>query len=406
MTPTVLIVSSQARSVDSGVGTYANMILRGLMAEGSADVTIATWGGEVSVDRYPGCDWIDLGMKPDFDPTPGCFWTLGRRLVQRLQRDVRTFDVVHFLDAREGYAFVQSSMCRDSRVIGTVHDDYAAQVSWNPGHYLGHAADPWSRYLFHHGQKRLEKQCYSKFDLLMVNSAATAETVCREYRLDRQKMTPASLTVNVDVSDIEIEELSGAPNLVFSGGNFYRKGLDVCIRALPDLLTDYPDLKLHVVGACRSMPKIRKLVDTLNVSASVEFYGQVGPARMASLMGGADAFVMPSRTEALGLVYLEAFRAGVPVVAGNHGGVTEIVRDRKSGLLVTPGSPSAFSEAVRALLGSEDLRSQVVQGGFEVLLERTPDHLVGQTLSAYGFDNRDRVDSATQDRDSTLASAH
>jgi len=385
MTPAVLIVSSQARSVDSGVGTYANMILRGLSQDGSTDVTVATWGDELSADRYPGFDWMDLGSKPRFDPSPGCFWTLGWRLAQHLQATGRKFDLVHFLDAREGHAFMRSPLREGCRVIGTVHDDYAALVSWRPTHYMGKAADPWRRFFFHRWQKRLERKCYLQFDHLMVNSRATLETVQREYALDRGRMTPISLTVEPDVGDIAIEQLAGAPNLVFSGGNFYRKGLDVCIRALPELVAEFPSLVLHVVGACHSASKIRRLVRRLGLSASVKFYGQVGPERMASMIGGADLFVMPSRTEALGLVYLEAFRAGVPVLAGSRGGVTEIVRDRISGVLVAPGSSESLADGVRMLLGSEELRRQVVQGGFDILSDRTPDRLVSETLAAYGL---------------------
>lgn len=387
MTLAVLIVSSQARSVDSGVGTYAGMILGGLAAAapGSAKVTVATWGSELHVDRYPGFGWIDLGMKPRFDPSPGGFWTLGRRLVQHLQSSGRKFDVVHFLDAREGHALVGTPLSEGCEVIGTVHDDYAALVTWRPTHYLGKAADPWRRFLFHRWQRRLEKRSYPRFDLLMVNSRATGETIRRAYDLDPGRMIPVSLTVEPELGATRIEKLSGLPSLVFAGGNFYRKGLDVCMRALPDLLEDFPALKFHVVGSCRSAGKIRKLVDRLGVSASVSFYGQVEPERMASMIRGADALVMPSRTEALGLVYLEAFRAGTPVVAGDRGGVAEIVRDRCSGVLVSPESPTSLANGIRLLLRSEELRRRVIKGGFDVLASRTPDRLIRETLAAYGL---------------------
>ncbi len=392
MTPAVLIVSSQARSVHSGVGTYANMILRGLATDGTAAVTVATWGDEISADRYPGFGWIDLGARPRFDPSPGSFWTLGRRLVQQLRATEQRFDVVHFLDAREGHAFVRSPLRQGCEVIGTVHDDYAARLSWRPTHYLGQAADPWRRYLFHRWLRRLERRCYSRFDMLMVNSLATGETVRRAYGLQSGRLLPISLTVEPDISDIEVEKLPGLPSLVFSGGNFYRKGLDVCIRALPGLLTEFPALKLHVVGSCRSAASIHELVGRVGVADSVVFYGQVEPSRMAGMIAGADALVMPSRTEALGLVYLEAFRAGVPVVAGDRGGVTEIVCDRCSGMLVTPDSPSSLADAIRLLLRSDDLRRRVIQGGFDVLAERTPQRLISETLAAYGLASCEEID--------------
>src|SRR5690606_23599612 len=138
-------------------------------------------------------------------------------------------------------------------------------------------------------------------------------------------------------------------------------------------------IRLHVAGECRSAPRIRQLAQELSVGDLVEFHGRVGPERMAAMFAGAGMFVMPSRTEALGLVYLEAFRAGVPVIAGDRGGVNEIVFDRKSGLLVTPGSPHALAEAVRMLVRDPALCRQLIEGGAEILAARRPERLLHET---------------------------
>ena len=233
--------------------------------------------------------------------------------------------------------------------------------------------------------QRLERSCYQKFDALMVNSEATGETLLREYAIDPERMSQVSLTVPPEPGEVAPEKLMGSPRLVFAGGNFYRKGLDVCLRALPELLLKFPTMMLHVVGTCRSEPSIRRLADRLDVAGSVRFHGQVEPRHVAGLLASADALVMPSRTEALGLVYLEAFRARVPVVAGDRGGVTEIVRDRRSGVVVSPDHPQMLAEGIDILLSNPELQRRVVQGGLEVLAERTPARLIEQTLAAYGL---------------------
>src|SRR5690606_15196984 len=104
-----------------------------------------------------------------------------------------------------------------------------------------------------------------------------------------------------------------------------------------------PGVRLHVAGTCRGEPSIRALVRRLGVGDAVVFHGRVPPDGMARQFAGADLFVMPSRTEALGLVYLEAFRAGTPVIAADRGGVTEIVRDGESGLVVPAGSVAGIA---------------------------------------------------------------
>jgi glycogen(starch) synthase len=385
----ILIVSSQVRTIHSGVGTYAAMIIRGLseLAE-EVEVTVATWDLEVDPGRYPELAWVGIGVLPKRDPTPGRFWTLGRRVVREFDRREFAFDVVHFLDAREGHAFVESDLARGVEVIGTVHDDYAALVGRNPLHYVGSAADPFRRFFFHRWLRQLEARTYPRFDRLLVNSQATAETVRLAYNLDPARLTQVTLTIDTDPLP-EPLSLVGQPSLVFVGGNFYRKGLDLCVEALADLTVEFPKIQLHVIGTCSSGPRIAGLARSLGVSGSIVFHGHLPPERAAAMMAGADIFVMPSRTEALGLVYLEAFRAGLPVIAGDRGGVTEIVRHGMSGLLITPGSSQELTDAVARLIHDPELCQLLTQGGRTVLAERTPERLIAETTAAYGLTTSD-----------------
>jgi len=386
----ILIVGSQVRTVHSGVGTYAAMILRGLSERADAvAVTVATWDDEIDRDRFPGFSWVGLGALPPWDPTPGRFWTLGRRLARAFERLEADFDAVHFLDARDGHAFVASGPARGVEVIGTVHDDYAARVGRNPLHYVGSAADPLRRFLFHRWLRRLEARTYPKFDRLLVNSLATGETVRQAYGLDPARLTPVTLTIDPEAGPAP-EPLAGEPSLVFVGGNFFRKGLDLCVEALADLTVEFPGLRLHVIGSCRSSGRIEARARGLGVADAIVFHGRRPPEQAAAMLAGADIFVMPSRTEALGLVYLEAFRAGVPVIAGDRGGVTEIVRHGMSGLLVTPGSAQELVEAVAKLARDPELRQLLARGGRTVLAERTPERLLAETTAAYGLEAAER----------------
>lgn len=378
---TVLIVTGQARTVHSGVGTYAGLLLDGLQDCRDLAVTVATWDGECAPERHPRLQWVGLGPAPRFDPTPGRFWSLGRAAARWLERSGRSFDVVHCLDARDGHLLVHRP--RTGRLVGTVHDDYAALVG-GPLHYFGKAADPWRRWCFHRWLQRVERKTYPGFDQLMVNSQATMATLRQRYGLPAALLTPVSLTIAPLPPAHRPLRLCGSPALLFSGGNFYRKGLDLCVRALPRLRQTFADVRLHVAGSCRSERSLRRLVRRLGVGPAVQFHGRVAPDRMAALLAAADVLVMPSRTEALGLVYLEAFRAGVPVVAGEHGGVTELVRHGESGLSVPPESPAAIAAAVTALLHDEALRWRLIDGGRALLAARTPERLRRETLACYG----------------------
>jgi glycosyltransferase involved in cell wall biosynthesis len=351
----MLIVSQQVKNVRSGVGTYARLLLQAL----DLRPTVATWTSEI--DPSLPAEWIDLGERPRFDPTPGAFWTLGRRVARAV---TRAFETVHFLDAREAHAWQGPG-----RLIGTVHDDYAAHAPRRPWGLVGRAADPLRRWAYYRWLERLERRTYARFNLLLANSRATASTLQDHYGAAHVQLIHLCVG-NAPESAGERVELAGDPALLFVGGNFYRKGLDVLLRALPLV----PGAHLHVAGHDRArMPD----------SPQVTYHGRVSPARVAQLMTSADQFVMPSRREALGLVYLEAARAGIPVIAGDRGGVRDIVKHLQSGLLVPIEDPEALAGAILLLQSDPALCDSLVRAARVELRARTPERLVKETLEAY-----------------------
>ncbi len=120
-----------------------------------------------------------------------------------------------------------------------------------------------------------------------------------------------------------------------------RKGQDMLIRALPRILDRVPDTLLMIVGGGDYAGRLRRLADTTGVSDSVLMAGSVPFPDLPAYYAAADVFAMPCRTrgrgldvEGLGIVYLEASAAGLPVVAGNSGGAPEAVLPGRTGVVV------------------------------------------------------------------------
>ena len=80
-------------------------------------------------------------------------------------------------------------------------------------------------------------------------------------------------------------------------------------------------------------------------------------------MLGATVFVMPSRIEPFGMVALEGWRAGVPIVVTSHGGPSEFVEDGVSGLVVDPYDREGLASALSSLLASGELRGRLAENG-------------------------------------------
>jgi glycosyltransferase involved in cell wall biosynthesis len=127
------------------------------------------------------------------------------------------------------------------------------------------------------------------------------------------------------------------------------------LQALAGLRSEAWELDLVGDGPLES--SLRRQAAALGIAGRVRFLGyQPDPA---SVLAGAQLFVLSSRSEAFPRSVLEAMRAGLPVVASAVGGVGEAVIDGVTGLLVPPGSPEALSAAIGELIRSAPRRQQL-----------------------------------------------
>ena len=136
-----------------------------------------------------------------------------------------------------------------------------------------------------------------------------------------------------------------------------RKGQDQLVLLWPDVLTHFPDATLVIVGggSRRFTARLRRLAGNL-ADDRIIFTGRVGEKHMSHMLHAADVFAMPCRTrgggldvEGLGIVYLEAQAAGIPVIAGRSGGAPETVTP-ESGIVVDGRSQQDILAALMALL--------------------------------------------------------
>jgi len=141
------------------------------------------------------------------------------------------------------------------------------------------------------------------------------------------------------------------------------KGHDELLAAMPSLLASHPETRLVVAGDGDDRPRLEAAAAAHGLADRVLFAGFVGEATLAELYRRAAAFVMPSRGDGFGLVYLEAMRAGLPVVAARGGAAEEVVADGTTGLLVDPASPEELTAALSRLLADPPLAARLGAAG-------------------------------------------
>lgn len=133
------------------------------------------------------------------------------------------------------------------------------------------------------------------------------------------------------------------------------KGVDVTIRALPEIAKAVPNVKYLVIGRGDDQPRLAKLSEELGVSDRVIFAGFVATEDLPNHYCLADAYVMPSQ-EGFGIVYLEAMACGVPVLSGDADGSADPLQDGQLGWRVPHRDPAAVAAACIEMLNANDPR--------------------------------------------------
>lgn len=131
------------------------------------------------------------------------------------------------------------------------------------------------------------------------------------------------------------------------------KGYDTVIQALPLLRLHFPKIQYLLVGLGDDIPRIRNMVSELGVQQHVIFCGYVPSEILPYYYNACDIFIMPSKWEGFGIVYLEAMASGKPVIVGNSCGAPEVINNGEYGLLVDYGDTNAIVKAVSQILNKE-----------------------------------------------------
>jgi phosphatidyl-myo-inositol dimannoside synthase len=141
------------------------------------------------------------------------------------------------------------------------------------------------------------------------------------------------------------------------------KGHDELLESWAAVRGAVPGARLVVVGGGDDGDRLRRKAVRLGLEHAVRFTGLVSDATLAALRRRAAFFVMPSRNEGFGLVYLEAMRDSLACIGCSGDAAAEIIVDGQTGLLVPPGSREALSAAVARLFLETDLTRRLGDAG-------------------------------------------
>ena len=187
-----------------------------------------------------------------------------------------------------------------------------------------------------------------------------------------------------DKALMEEYDLYGKKIILFVGGldkAHYFKGINILIQAMQHF-SDGDKVRCLIVGDGELRSSYQTLVDGLGLSKKVIFTGFAKDNMLPRMYNLADIFVLPSvdKSEAFGIVALEAMASGVPVIASDLPGVRSVVDKQKTGLLVKPSSVDNLVAMIKYLLANPKSAKEYGLAGREKVLRKYTWEKIGYKL--------------------------
>lgn len=140
----------------------------------------------------------------------------------------------------------------------------------------------------------------------------------------------------------------------------YKKGMDILIKAWAKVSAKYPQAKLIIGGGGKSLEKVVEWTREYQVTENVEFLGALTRQQVVEQMQMCDCFVLPSRYETFGVVYIEAMACGKPVIAVANGGPDDFVHEF-NGILIQPEQEEELVQALDRMITAIEKKDATYQ---------------------------------------------
>jgi len=206
-----------------------------------------------------------------------------------------------------------------------------------------------------------------------LNPASVAKLVRIAPGIDTEHFAPRSdaqvLRESLGLADKKV--------IVSVGRLVHRKGQDVLIAAMPEIIKSIDDVHLLLIGEGPYKQELEKRIKNLGLANRVTFLGRVQYTDLPQYICVGDVFAMPSRSrlaglevEGLGIVYLEASACGLPVIGGISGGAPDAVLQGETGFAVDGTSAHEVAQAVVKVLADKELAQKLGARGRQWIIEQ------------------------------------
>ncbi len=363
-----LVIGTQGAKVVSGPGTFVRY-LSNAAETGTLDIEILfphdpsncefrdhkstrySRFGRYIHEKFPG-SWLLTAMALLCDVVASSYYGSPKRILF-----CDRFPSLFFV-ALAGMGERAIIMVNDDTRIENYHNEKKNPLFWLKPAFYGSA-------LFYY----LEWFLCKNSCLVVANSYFLKNKLAAEYALGDRRLFVLYKAVNLTQFTPSLrKDISPhrETTIVFLKNEWRRGGLDNLIKALSLLdSTIRPHLQVGGVSEERDIKEIKQIWSDAALEGRLEFLGMVPRNKVAEILRSADLIAIPSRLEALGVVFLEALACGVPALGTHTGGIPEVLAQGKAGYLCEACTPEAIAVELKRFLSNPVLREQKRLAGLQ-----------------------------------------
>jgi glycosyltransferase involved in cell wall biosynthesis len=200
--------------------------------------------------------------------------------------------------------------------------------------------------------------------------------------------------ISVVPNGIDLKEYSGeminsdkdhkTKNILFVGSLYPIKGVQYLIMAMKLVHDKLPDAKLILVGDGKERERLAALSIQFDIQNYVQFVGKIPHKMVQTFMQRADVFILPSLSEGLPNVILEAMACGLPIVASRVGGIPDIITNDVNGYLVEVKDTDDIANKIILLLQNDTLRKKLSDNNKHLVKKYAWDNVIVELEKIYG----------------------
>jgi len=277
------------------------------------------------------------------------------------------FDIIHG-HGPEAFLLPRLALAGRAKFIMTSH--YADTWPLRPAGIFKYAPNTIPVRLIHRIETCCEIEACRKAVRVAVFSEWQRQRIISEYKIPPVRVSAIPAVIPLGSFDCRRDEAE-KNRILFCGRLVEQKGVDVLLRAMALMAGrgNIRGLQLDIIGDGIERARYERLAGRLGLAQTVRFHGHLPRPQLAPFFRKANVFVLPSRSESLGLALIEALACGVPAVASRAGAVPELFRDKEEAVLVPANDPRLLSDALSGLLADEGMQQALSRRG-RAMVER------------------------------------